>query len=61
MQLFGDRVHVAVRDAAAELPAIRGRLEAGRVAVSAARPVAARLEDVFVSRLAGTAALEGDA
>jgi ABC-2 type transport system ATP-binding protein len=52
VQLFGDRVHVAVRDAGSELAAIRGRLEAVGVAVSAARPVPTRLENVFVSRLA---------
>jgi ABC-2 type transport system ATP-binding protein len=60
VQLFGDRVHVAVRDSASELPAIRARLEAAGVVVSAARPVATRLENVFVSRLAGSAAAGGD-
>jgi ABC-2 type transport system ATP-binding protein len=52
VQLFGDRVHVAVRDAGRELASIRARLEAAGVAVSAARPVPTRLENVFVSRLA---------
>jgi ABC-2 type transport system ATP-binding protein len=60
VQLFGDRVHVAVRDSASELPAIHARLEAAGVVVSAARPVATRLENVFVSRLAGSAAAGGE-
>jgi ABC-2 type transport system ATP-binding protein len=56
VQLFGDRVHVAVSDAGRELPGIRERLEAAGVGVSSARVVATRLENVFVSRLTGASA-----
>jgi ABC-2 type transport system ATP-binding protein len=50
--LFGDRVHVAVRDTAAAESAIRRLVAAAGFGSPAIRPIEPSLEDVFVSVLA---------
>jgi len=50
--LFGDRVHVAVRDTAAAESAIRRLVAAAGFESPAIRPIEPSLEDVFVSVLA---------
>ena len=51
VQLFGDRVHAHVHEAA-EARALVGRLVQAGVGDAAARPVVPSLEDVFIDRLA---------
>ncbi len=50
--LFGDRVHVAVADAAAAEAAIRRLVAGAGFALESIRPIEPSLEDVFVSVLA---------
>jgi ABC-2 type transport system ATP-binding protein len=50
--LFGDRVHVAIRDAAAAEEQIRRLLAAGGEELLSLRPIEPSLEDVFVSVIA---------
>lgn len=50
--LFGDRVHVAARDAAATEARSRDLLAAAGLAVESIRPIEPSLEDVFVAVLA---------
>jgi ABC-2 type transport system ATP-binding protein len=47
--LVGDRVHLFVDDAARRLPDLRARLDSAGVAVDSIQPVAATIEDLFVS------------
>jgi ABC-2 type transport system ATP-binding protein len=50
--VFGDRLHVAVADAAAEGPRIVAALRAAGFAAGEAHPVTPSLEDVFIERIA---------
>jgi ABC-2 type transport system ATP-binding protein len=50
--VFGDRLHVAVADAAADGPRIAAGLRAAGFTVGEARSVAPSLEDVFIERIA---------
>ena len=54
VQLFGDRLHVWLTHAEAELPGVLEGLRTAGVTVTSARPVAPSLEDVFVSMVRGT-------
>jgi len=56
--VFGQRVHVALADAARDLPTVLHALETAGVAPRDARRVAPSLEDVFISMLAGDARRE---
>ena len=47
--LVGDRVHLFVDDAARRLPDLRARLDSAGVAYDSIQPVAATIEDLFVS------------
>ncbi len=47
--LVGDRVHLFVDQAARRLPDLRGRLEASGIEYDSIQPVAASIEDLFVS------------
>ena len=49
---FGDRLHLRVRDAAGPLARLPGALGARGVDVERLRPIAASMEDVFISLLA---------
>jgi ABC-2 type transport system ATP-binding protein len=49
--VFGDRLHVVVRDAAAAIPALRDELEQAGAAVAAIDRVVPSLEDVFISMI----------
>jgi ABC-2 type transport system ATP-binding protein len=59
--LFGDRVHLAVRDGAQVEKRIRDVLDAQHVSTEGIRPIEPSLEDVFVSVLTGTAESKGGA
>ena len=50
--LFGDRVHVATRDAARDEPHARRLISGAGFEVLSIRPIEPSLEDVFVSVLA---------
>ena len=50
--VFGDRLHVAVADAAQDGPRVVAGLRAAGFTVGAARSVAPSLEDVFIERIA---------
>jgi len=50
--VFGDRLHVAVADAAADGPRVADGLRAAGFTVGEARTVAPSLEDVFIERIA---------
>jgi len=50
--VFGDRLHVAVADAAADGPRVVAGLRAAGFAAGAAHAVAPSLEDVFIERIA---------
>ena len=50
--IFGDQLHLTVDDAARRAPEVERALAAQGFAVTAAAPVAAGLEDVFIARLA---------
>jgi ABC-2 type transport system ATP-binding protein len=50
--VFGDRLHVAVADAAADGPRVAAGLRAAGFTVGEARSVAPSLEDVFIERIA---------
>lgn len=54
--VFGDQLHVAVSDAAADGPRVAAALRAAGLAAGEARPVEPSLEDVFIERIgrAGT-------
>jgi ABC-2 type transport system ATP-binding protein len=54
-QLFGDRLHVRVSHAGAEA-SLRQALEGAGLEVKSVRPIAPTLEDVFIDRLAASAA-----
>lgn len=57
VQLFGERVHVRLREPSAAAPAaLPDRLRAAGLRVESMRPVAASLEDVFIARLGGEGA-----
>lgn len=47
--LFGDRLHVAVEDAARDLPRVRAALETAGLAPSEVRRITPSLEDVFIA------------
>ena len=47
--LVGDRVHLFVDEAARRLPDLRGRLESAGIVYDSIQPVAATIEDLFVS------------
>lgn len=61
VQVFGDRLHVWLADAARDEPALRSVLAGHRVAVDASRHVVPTLEDVFVSALTNQPAQEARA
>ena len=50
--VFGDRLHVAVADAAQDAPRVAAGLRAAGFTVGEARTVAPTLEDVFIERIA---------
>jgi len=50
--VFGDRLHVAVEDAAQDAPRVAAGLRAAGFTVGEARSVAPTLEDVFIERIA---------
>jgi len=50
--IFGDQLHLTVDDAARRAPEVERALAAQGFTVTAAAPVAAGLEDVFIARLA---------
>jgi len=50
--VFGDRLHVAVADAAQDAPRLAAGLRAAGFTVGEARTVAPSLEDVFIERIA---------
>jgi len=58
--VFGQRLHVALADAARDLPAVIRALEAAGLAPRDARRIVPSLEDVFVSVLADTHAQKPD-
>jgi ABC-2 type transport system ATP-binding protein len=58
---FGDRLHLRVREAAGPLGRLSTELSAAGVSVSHLRPVAASMEDVFISLLAERSAAEAAA
>jgi ABC-2 type transport system ATP-binding protein len=47
--LVGDRVHLFVDEAARRLPDLRARLDSAGVVYDSIQPVAATIEDLFVS------------
>jgi drug efflux transport system ATP-binding protein len=49
--VFGDRLHVVVRDAARAIPALRAELERAGATVSGAERIPPSLEDVFISMI----------
>jgi ABC-2 type transport system ATP-binding protein len=49
--VFGDRLHVVVRDAAGAIPALRADLERAGATVGGVERVAPSLEDVFISMI----------
>ena len=49
--VFGDRLHVVVRDAAQAIPALRADLEQAGATVGGAERIAPSLEDVFISMI----------
>ncbi|HLW47100.1 MAG TPA: ATP-binding cassette domain-containing protein [bacterium] len=49
--VFGDRLHVVVRDAATAIPALRADLERAGAAVTQVESVPPSLEDVFISMI----------
>ncbi len=49
--VFGDRLHLVVRDAASAIPALTARLEQQGVTVREARQIPPSLEDVFISTI----------
>jgi ABC-2 type transport system ATP-binding protein len=51
--MVGDRVHVFVDEAARRLPDLRARLESAGVIYDSIQPVAATIEDLFVSAVEG--------
>ncbi len=51
--VFGDRLHLVVRDAASAIPALTVRLEQQGVTVREARQIPPSLEDVFISTISG--------
>jgi ABC-2 type transport system ATP-binding protein len=50
--IFGDQLHLTVDDAARRAPEVERALAAQGFTVTAAAPLAAGLEDVFIARLA---------
>jgi len=50
--VFGDRLHVTVRDARTDAPRLEAALRDGGFAVRELRPVEPSLEDVFITRIA---------
>ncbi len=50
--VFGDRLHVTVRDAGADAPQVEAALRDGGFSVRELRPVEPSLEDVFIMRIA---------
>jgi ABC-2 type transport system ATP-binding protein len=58
--LVGDRVHLFVDEAARRLPDLRAQLDSAGIAYDAIQPVAATIEDLFVSAVErGPNAVEG--
>jgi ABC-2 type transport system ATP-binding protein len=51
--IFGDRLHVTVRSAAADASTIEGSLRAAGFPVTAVEPVEPSMEDIFIDRIAG--------
>ncbi len=49
--VFGDRLHLVVRDAASAIPALTARMQRQGVTVREIRPIAPSLEDVFISMI----------
>jgi len=57
--LVGDRVHLFVDDAARRLPDLRGRLESAGIVYDSIQPIAATIEDLFVSAVESEAEAAG--
>ena len=51
--VFGNALHLVVRDAEAALPALRARLDERQLEVTRLEPIRPTLEDIFVSLTAG--------
>ncbi len=58
--MVGDRVHLFVDEAARRLPDLRARLESTGVAYDSIQPVAATIEDLFVSAVEWHHAVAGE-
>ncbi len=58
VQIFGDRLHVWVKDAVVDEPCVRAALTEHKVTVSAIRQIVPNLEDVFISLAQPGAALD---